>query len=42
MTKGVTQGPELWQMSHSFPEKKTATDESHRCVCGTISVCVFS
>lgn len=40
MTKGVTQGPELCQMSVSFPDKKMAKNESNRCVCGTISVCV--
>lgn len=42
MTKGVTQGPELCQMSLSFPDKKMAKNESNRCVCGTISACVFS
>lgn len=42
MTKGVTQGPELYQMSLSFPDKKMAKNESNRCVCGTISACVFS
>lgn len=40
MTKGVTQDPVLCQMSLNFPDKKMAKNDSNRCVCGTISVCV--